>query len=304
MQSTPSIALSVRQAKLAYGATQALDGVSLDLWAGQILGLLGPNGAGKTSLLQSLAGRKKLNSGEILCHLDGDYRDLVGVVPQEIALYQDLTVRQNLDVFARFHGIAAAEVAQVAAQSMQWAGLEEKANSVVQTLSGGMQRRLNIACGVLHHPRILLLDEPTVGVDPQSRERIYEMLQSLLDQGTAVLLATHHLEEAQDRCQRIAIIDQGRIVETGTLSELLHRTIGNAQVVQVQFSSPQARVPAPLRLASSQIEARCELDDVRRQLPRLLNSLRAARIPLQNLNLRGPSLQHMFLHLTGKELRE
>lgn len=304
MQTAASIALSVRDARLAYGQVQALAGVSLDLLPGQIVGLLGPNGAGKTSLLQCLAGRRRLDSGQIECHLPGEYRDLIGVVPQEIALYQDLTVEQNLQVFARFHGLRQASIRQVIGESMEWARLEDKSRSLVATLSGGMQRRLNIACGVLHNPAILLLDEPTVGVDPQSRERIYEMVTSLLEEGTAVLLTTHHLEEAQDRCHQIAIIDQGKIVECGSFDELLERTIGTAQRVHVRFSSPQSRVPPPLKLSPSHVEASCEIQDIRRQLPRLLSSMRNAGIPLQNLSLRGPTLQHMFLHLTGKELRE
>ncbi len=304
MRTSPQIVLSVCDARLAYGRTQALDGVSLDLWAGQIVGLLGPNGAGKTSLLQCLSGLRKLDSGRIESHLEGSPQEMIGVVPQEIALYEDLTVQQNIDVFARFHGIQSSSIPSLVRQTLLWAGLEDKRRCLVGTLSGGMQRRLNIACGVLHEPPILLLDEPTVGVDPQSRERIYDMLQSLLEAGTAVLLTTHHLEEAQDRCDRIAIIDQGRIVESGTFDELLSRTIGTAQQVRVQFKDPQKRVPPPLQLAASHLEANCEMQDVRRQLPRLLSSLRNAGLPVQNLSLRSPSLQHMFLHLTGKELRE
>lgn len=296
--------LSVDEAKLAYGKTQALSGVSLQLFAGEILGLLGPNGAGKTSLLQCIAGRLKVDSGRIKWHVLGDHSDLIGVVPQDIALYQDLTVVQNIDAFARFHGLPRHATSQVREESLVWAGLEEKRRSLVRTLSGGMQRRLNIACSVLHQPKVLLLDEPTVGVDPQSRERIYDMLNALLGAGTAILLTTHHLEEAQDRCDRIAIIDQGKIIDTGTFDELLSRTIGTAQHVRVQFSTPQIRVPRPLRLTNDRLAASCEMQDVSQQLPPLLAEIQAARLPMEDLSLRSPTLQHMFLHLTGKELRE
>lgn len=296
--------LTVEDASIAYGSVQALDGVSITLRAGEILGFLGPNGAGKTSLIQSLAGRRTLDSGLIRCHLPGVYEDLIGVVPQEIAVYQDLTVLQNLNVFASFQGIPQSHLRAVVDEALQWAHLNEKRKTLAKSLSGGMQRRLNIACSVLHRPKILLLDEPTVGVDPQSRERIYEMLQSLLEDGTSILLTTHHLEEAQDRCDRIAIIDQGKIVDCGTFEDLLTRTIGTAQLVRVSFTSPQQRVPAPLRLTTSRMEATCEIQDVSRQLPVLLSRVRAASLPMENLSLRSPTLQHMFLHLTGKELRE
>lgn len=297
-------AITVIDARLSYGRFQALCGVSLQMRTGEILGLLGPNGAGKTSMLQCLAGRLQLNSGEIQCHLRGNYRDIIGVVPQEIAVYRDLTVLQNLQVFARFQGIAPRQIAAICEHSLHWSGLQDKARALVRTLSGGMQRRLNIACSVLHEPKILFLDEPTVGVDPQIRERIYEMLDSLMHQGTAMLLTTHHLEEAQDRCDRIAIMDQGRIVQAGTFEELLSKTIGTAQRVCVEFATPQRQVPAPLCLSESRREASCQLQDVGRQLPRLLTAIRSARLPMEKLSLRSPSLQHMFLHLTGKELRE
>lgn len=303
MQTTQA-ALTVKEAELSYGKTRALNGVSLEMFSGQILGLLGPNGAGKTSLLRCLSGRRAFDQGEIHCHLQGSYRDLVGVVPQDIALYRDLTVKQNLSVFARFLGINSDRIAEMTEESLSWAHLREKKDALVRTLSGGMQRRLNIACSVLHHPKILLLDEPTVGVDPQSRERIYDMLSSLLGQGTAILLTTHHLEEAQDRCDRIAIIDQGKIIDTGTFEELLGRTIGTAQHVRVQFTSPQNRVPLPLRLTEDRMEATCKIEDLGNQLPGLLSRIKSSRLPLENLTLRSPTLQHMFLHLTGKELRE
>jgi ABC-2 type transport system ATP-binding protein len=300
----PHPALSVSDARIAYGSVQALQGVSVDLHRGEILGLLGPNGAGKTSLLQCLANRRKLDSGEIRCSLKGDYESLIGVVPQEIAVYHDLSVEQNLSVFARFQGIEKSEIRAVVDEAIEWAQLSDKRRALAGGLSGGMQRRLNIASSVMHRPQILLLDEPTVGVDPQSRERIYEMLTSLLDSGTAILLTTHHLEEAQDRCDRIAIIDQGRIVDCGSFEELLSRTIGTTQYVRVQFASPQSRVPAPLQLTKSRLEATCPIEDVAIQLPSLLTRIRAARLPLEDLSLRSPTLQHLFLHLTGKELRE
>ena len=296
--------LTVTNACHNYGARKALQGVSLELWDGELLGLLGPNGAGKTTFINSLAGRLQLQAGSIRHHLEGEPSDLIGVVPQEIALYQDLTVAQNIDVFARLQGIRRRKIPALMEQALGWAKLQDRRRSLVRTLSGGMQRRLNIACSVLHDPAILLLDEPTVGVDPQSRESIYEMLDALLDQGTSVLLTTHHLEEAQDRCDRIAIIDHGQVVATGSFEELLHETVGVAQQVFVRFSSPMNNVPKPLTLGANRDEAHCEVSDVSRQLPEILTMLERLRLPIADLSLRAPTLQHVFLHLTGKDLRE
>ena len=187
---------------------------------------------------------------------------------------------------------------------MQWAALESKANALAQTLSGGMQRRLNIACSVLHKPSVLLLDEPTVGVDPQSRERIYDMVEELLALHTAVLLTTHQLSEAETRCDRIAIMDSGSIIAAGPLADLLESTIGTAQQLSLRFARVQQRVPAPLKLDASGLSAVAFIDGRTPQLTQLLHQLSCNNITIEHLVLREPTLEHMFLHLTGKELRE
>jgi ABC-2 type transport system ATP-binding protein len=187
--------------------------------------------------------------------------------------------------------------------ALEWAALESRRHALVNTLSGGMQRRLNIACSVLHQPKILLLDEPTVGIDPQSRERIYTMLESLLELGTAILLTTHQLDEAQTRCDRMAIIDGGRIIASGTFEELLQRTIGPSHQVSLTFAEPQSRVPSPLRLSEDGFDAAGFIDGSS-QLPQLLEHFNMNRVLIAAVTMREPTLQHLFLHLTGKELRE
>ena len=300
----PNPVLSVCDAYKAFGNIPVLQGLSLDLAAGELLGLLGPNGAGKTTLINCLAGRQKLDRGHIRMEIPGRPADSLGIVPQEIAVYPDLTVRQNLSVFGQLHGLSAGKLRSKVDQALEWANLESRAGSMTKSLSGGMQRRLNIACSVLHEPSILLLDEPTVGVDPQSREKIYRMLATLRELGTAILLTTHHLEEAQTRCERIAIIDHGRIVDSGTFDELLLRTVGTGQQVTIRFTTMPAYVPAPLRLRESGLEAVGMLQDAVASLPALLQALRRTDAKIEHLTLREPSLQQMFLHLTGKELRE
>ncbi|MEO8270644.1 MAG: ABC transporter ATP-binding protein [Aureliella sp.] len=296
--------LSVDDAHFAFGDLQALAGMSLQLFPGELLGLLGPNGAGKTTLINCITGRRRLDRGRIHVHLPGRLEDCLGIVPQELAIYSDLTVGQNLAIFGKLQGLSSLLLAERIHDALAWANLEDRKGATAGSLSGGMQRRLNIACSVLHRPQILLLDEPTVGVDPQSRECIYGMLDSLLTQGTAILLTTHHLDEAQTRCDRIAICDQGRMLNSGTFEELLSRTIGTSQQLSIQFSDEVERVPAPLRLSESKREAHGLIDDTVRQLPELLLALRCSDTAIERLTLREPTLQHLFLHLTGKELRE
>lgn len=296
--------LAVQNAVFAYGDLLALSGLSLELFPGEILGLLGPNGAGKTTLINCIAGRRKLAGGSIVTGIAGKLSDNIGIVPQEIAIYPDLTAYQNLVTFGRLQGLTSSVLKERVGDALTWANLESRAGTLTKQLSGGMQRRLNIACSVLHHPKILLLDEPTVGVDPQSRERIYAMLDSLIDRGTAILLTTHHLEEAQTRCDRIAIIDNGSLLDSGTFEDLLARTIGTSQQVSLRFSSPLAQVPPPLRISDSGLEATGFVKDASSELPRLLFALRQRNVSVEYLNLREPTLQHLFLHLTGKELRE
>lgn len=296
--------LTVENAHLAYGKRKALDGLSLELFPGELLGLLGPNGAGKTTLIRCISERQELDRGQIFLHVDGALADVFGTVPQEIAVYPDLTVQQNLQVFGRLHGLTGRTLRDRIDEALQWAMLTDRRRSLAQTLSGGMQRRLNIACSVLHRPQILLLDEPTVGVDPQSRERIYLMLDTLLERDTAILLTTHQLDEAQTRCDRIAIVDSGKVLDTGTYEELLSRTIGTSQQVSVRFSAPPSYLPPHLRLTASNLEAVGLIDDAAIELPELLVSLQKCNTAIEHLTLREPTLQNLFLHLTGRDLRE
>ena len=211
-----SPALRVRDVAKRFRSAVALDRASLELQRGERLALLGPNGAGKTTLVRCICGRAVPDAGEI--EMLGERlpptggRQGLGFVPQEVALYPDLTARENLEAFGRFHGLRGGELRKAVQWALGWTGLSDRARELTKTFSGGMKRRVNIACGVLHRPRVLLLDEPTVGVDPQSRERIFAMLDELRDHGTSILLTTHQLDEAEQRCDRIVIIDHGRVI--------------------------------------------------------------------------------------------
>ena len=217
-----ALPLEVAGARKKFGDVEALAGASFDVRPGELLGLLGPNGAGKTTVIKAIAGRLHLDAGTIRVFgrtvTPRDSRPDVGLVPQELAVYPLLTARENLEVFGTLYGVSKSELQRRVSWALEWSDLKDRSGEPVKRFSGGMKRRLNIACSLLHDPKLVLLDEPTVGVDPQSRERIYEMLSALRQAGVSIVLTTHHLEEAEQRCDRIVIIDKGRIVASGTLA--------------------------------------------------------------------------------------
>ena len=305
--SAPAPALSVRDAAKAFGAVQALAGVDLDVAPGERVALLGPNGAGKTTLVRCLSGRVRPDRGTFELQGRPLSRRLrarcLGLVPQEIALYPALTARANLETFGRLHGLRGERLAERVEWALGWVGLEARERDQIATYSGGMKRRINLACGVLHRPAVVLLDEPTAGVDPQSRERIYDMLDELRAEGAAIVLATHHLEEAENRSDRVVIIDQGRVIADGTLQELIGPAGPTRPLVHLRLDREACSVPG-LEPGPGPREATARLDDLARDLPRLLDRLAAEDVGVDALRTSTPSLQTVFLDLTGRELRE
>jgi ABC-2 type transport system ATP-binding protein len=299
--------LQVVDARKRYGATVALDGAAIELRSGEWLGLLGPNGAGKTTLVRAISGRVRLDAGTITllgAPLDGGVgaREALGVVPQTIALYPLLSARENLECFGAMNGLVGGELRSRVAWALEITGLVDRARDVVKTFSGGMQRRLNIACGVLHRPRVVLLDEPTVGVDPQSRARIWEMLRELQSDGASLLLTTHQLDEAQELCERIVVIDGGRTIADGTFVELVERTLGRGRNVTLRLRAPLAAAPDGVEVEGAALRRR--VDDVAAELPALLAAVHDAGGIVDDVIVQAPSLQAVFLALTGRELRE
>jgi ABC-2 type transport system ATP-binding protein len=308
--------LTVTGARKSFGAVKALDGATFELRQGELLALLGPNGAGKTTLIRAVAGRVSLDGGEIRMFdrvLDGRRTPLeLGIVPQEIAVYPLMTARENLEVFGGLLGLSGADLTRQVDWALDSVGLADRAKESVRQFSGGMRRRLNIACGVLHRPKIVLLDEPTVGVDPQSRDRIYDTLASFAASGVSLLLTTHHLEEAEARCARTVIIDHGRVIASGTTPELVDQTVGRFRLVSLRLNMPLDTADSS-RLSSDagvSVDAadgrvvRSRMRDVAVELPPLLETIRLAGRTVDDVEVRGPSLQAVFIHLTGKELRE
>lgn len=306
--------LSVVDLAKSYGSKQALAGMTFEVFSGEFLALLGPNGAGKTSLIRSICGRVRPDSGEI--RFSGqplkwrrDRRE-IGLVPQDLAVYLDLTARENMVAFAKLHGVPRREVPDVVDEALEWTGLADRQHHLVGSFSGGMKRRVNIACGVLHKPKLVLLDEPTVGVDPQSREKIFEMLLQMRNDGTAFLITTHHLDEAESRCDRIVIVDHGRVIASGSLSELITTTVGSASHVQLRLAEiPDASVSQRLSRVDIHVNGdgrtiNGPLGDVARDLPVLLAALAKSGCRVHDVQVRPPSLQNVFLHLTGRKLRD
>lgn len=300
--------LRVEDARKTFGAKISLDGLSMEVMENEKVGLLGPNGAGKTTLVRSICGRIRLQSGAIeICGrspLEKSALTELGVVPQELAIYPDLTAQENLLAFGRLHGIRGRQLRERVEWALEWIDLVDRRNDLLKNFSGGMKRRVNIACGVLHRPRILLLDEPTVGVDPQSRNRIFEMIDQLHLTGTSIVLTTHHLDEAEQVCDRIVIVDHGKTIAEGTVGELIQRTVGKQ--CRLTMHTDRLIDPAGTSLTWDR-SAGClvgTVADVETELPRILQEIHSIGASVLDIEMQKPNLNHVFLHLTGRELRE
>jgi ABC-2 type transport system ATP-binding protein len=310
MQKGHMAVLTVSNARKSFGSVVALDGVSFELHEGELLALLGPNGAGKTTLIRAVTGRVRLDGGEVRLFGRalgaGTTPHDIGVVPQEVALYPLLTARENLETFGSLNGLSGRDLGERVNWALDRTGLADRASEPIKHFSGGMRRRLNIACGILHRPRVVLLDEPTVGVDPQSRDRIYDVLAELRASGVSLLLTTHHLEEAEARCSRTVILDHGKVIASGTLPELVDRTVGRHKLVTLRMDAPLT-APSASGVDIDGTDARvvrARLRDVAVELPPLLERIHHAGRSVEDVDVRGPSLQAVFIHLTGRELRE
>ena len=293
-----------------FGELTALDGVSLALERGECLGLLGPNGAGKTTLIRCIVGRVVPDAGgvTILGEPAGSpaARMALGWIPQDLALYPRLSCRENLEAFGRYHGLRGAGLRTAVDRCLEWAALAERARDRVGGLSGGMKRRLNMAAGIIHSPRVILMDEPTVGVDPQSRNRIFEMIEALSAQGISVLYTTHYMEEAERLCDRIAIVDHGRVIALGTRDQLVHGAFGARSEVRVHLEDGDGPAAEWARGRGGRPEGGAVRFEVERaaDIGELLEAAARAGHEVVDVSLHRPNLESVFLHLTGRELRE
>ncbi len=298
-----------------YGDISAVQDVSFDVRPGEVYGLLGPNGAGKTTTISMISGLLRPDGGSVTVDGFDVWKDslrakrAIGVVPQDLALYEELSALENLQFWGRLAGLSARDARSRAQELVQALSLESRAKDAVKLYSGGMKRRINIGCGLMHRPKLLLLDEPTVGIDPQARSNILEFVRGLAADGAAVLYTTHYLEEAETLCQRIGIIDQGRLLAEGTLAEL-QRRLGGDRVFLLEGAFGDVN-PAQwpgfehkFRLIQKSdrqmtIASLGEADPVE-----CLRDLLQLPVRAQNVMLKQPSLNDVFLQLTGRELRE
>jgi ABC-2 type transport system ATP-binding protein len=293
-----------------FGQITAVDGITLELRSGECLGLLGPNGAGKSTLIRGIVGRVVPDAGTILIFGasadSGDARKALGWVPQELALYPRLTSRENLRSFGRFHGLSGAPLERAVERCLDWATLADRAGELVKNLSGGMKRRLNMAAGLIHQPKLVLMDEPTVGVDPQSRNHIFEMIEKVRGEGMSLIYTTHYMEEAERLCDRIAIVDRGRIIALGTNADLVQNAFGTRSQVLARFAGADERVRIWVAEHGGQaIDGAAQFTiEHPTEIAGLLEHSAKAGLGLLDVSLRKPNLESVFLHLTGRELRD
>jgi ABC-2 type transport system ATP-binding protein len=286
----------------SFGPVVAVDGVSLEIARGEAFGLLGPNGAGKTTTISMFVGLLAPDSGKV--EIGGadptvpSTRRRIGICPQSVSLYPELTGRQNLAFFGKLQGLRGRALRARVEWALDFSGLTDRADGRVGTYSGGMQRRLNLAAGLVHDPEILLCDEPTVGVDPQSRNHIYESIERLRDDGRTILYTTHYMEEAQRLCGRVAILDHGRILALGTPGELIAEH-GGAASVEAQLQDPVPKgmtLPGTLDGQSLRFDSSAPLVDVAK--------LVETGLRFESLHIQQPDLESVFLALTGRRLRD
>jgi len=290
--------IEVKNLKKSYGDVEALKGISFSVKEGEIFGLLGPNGAGKTTTVSILSGILAADEGEVsiagmnISKQGKRIRRIMGVVPQEIAVYEELTARENLHFWGSLYGLDGRKVREEAERVLELVDLVDRADDPVRTYSGGMKRRLNLVIGFIHRPRVVLLDEPTLGIDPQARLRILDIIKEEVSAGTTIIYTTHYLDEAERICDRIAIIDAGRILSVGTLEELA-RVAGEAATllsdVRIEFLSD-----GECRFAVSR----------REQIGDVLEKFFASGIKVENIRIEEPSLESAFVKLTGRDIRD
>jgi ABC-2 type transport system ATP-binding protein len=280
--------LTLVNVRKSFGSLVAVNDLSITVRRGEVFGLLGPNGAGKSTTVSLAVGLLRPDSGTVRIEGRGDpatpsVRQRLGVAPQSLALYDMLTAEENLSFFGQMYSLSGATLATRVAWCLDFVGLTDRKGDYVGTFSGGMKRRLNLAAALVHDPDLLLLDEPTVGVDPQSRNKIFESIEALRDQGRTIIYTTHYMEEAERLCNRIAIVDHGRLLALGTLTELLAEH-GATPTLVVQTGGETQRVNTVR-----------PLDELNRI---------AATSAIDAFHMEQPTLEQVFLHLTGRSLRD
>ena len=307
--------ITVNNLSKRYDNFTAVNGVSFEIKRGEIFGLLGPNGAGKSTIISILCCLLEPSSGRVtidgldLQKDDTAIKRIIGVVPQEISLYHTLTARENLEFYAKIYGLSGKALKSRIEELLDMVGLTERADERVEGYSGGMKRRINIAVALLHSPKILFMDEPSTGVDPQSRKRIYDTIWDLNRQGMTVLLTTHQMEDAEKLCHRIAIVDEGKLIALDTLEGLL-KLVGKSDMIQVVAKEITTETVESLKRIEQVQKVSVDEDNMTIQLVRgrellagIIDTMVSSGTKVESIQIKEPDLETLFLHLTGTRLR-
>lgn len=311
--------LKVEQLSKSYDGKSIVDQLHLHIKAGEAYGLLGPNGAGKSTTIGMISGLIKPQSGSIMIgevnmlQAPKQAQRYIGIVPQEIALYLKMTARENLMFWGRMYGLKGQQLKQRVTEVLQIIGLEDRANDKVGAYSGGMKRRVNIGAAILHEPQLLIMDEPTVGIDPQSRNHILQTVKQLNEQGMTIIYTSHYMEEVEYLCTRIGIIDHGKLLAEGSI-EQLQQLVGNATTIHIHLEEAVEDEQDLL----AKLVTHCEgssftikesvittlSNEPQTVLVRILPLLEAEHITISKIDIQKPNLETVFLHLTGRSLRD
>ena len=309
--------IEIKDVTKSYGRQKVLQNVSFEIMEGELFGLLGPNGAGKSTLIDILTGIQSMDSGEIFINGKSiktdkvEIRKQLGLVPQDIALLEELNAVDNLEYFGGLYGLAGVELKSQIEKLLEVAGLTDKKKEKVKNYSGGMKRRLNIAVAILHNPSILILDEPTVGVDAQSRQHIFDYIQSLAEQGTTILYTSHYMEEIEALCKRVFILDIGEEVAYGTKEEV-KKLVGHTQTVSLTLDRVPSGFDEVLKNSENGIQfvtvdgqdMALTIDQTIFSMMKLIEQVEQAQLVIKSVNVKETTLEEAFLQLTGKTLRD
>ncbi len=300
----------------SYGGLKAVDEVSFSVDKGEVFGLLGPNGAGRSTLISMITTLLKPDSGSITVNgykLNGEnseIRKILGLVPQEIALYPTLTARENLNFWGRMYGLKGSLLKDRVEEALEIAGLKDREKDRVDSYSGGMKRRINIAAALLHKPGVLIMDEPTVGIDPQSRNHILETVLKLNSEGMTVIYTSHYMEEVEFLCTRVAIVDHGKIIASGTKEEL-RKLVGDNDILNIEQTGINDKTIEMVKkleglkgISMEENKLKIITSDANTMLAKVISILDSQKCKIQSINLEQSNLESVFLHLTGRALRD